>query len=307
MSGIVVERILALLMAAGIFIVSACGGPGAVNTGTVGSGGGNAALNQENAANGRANYVLMTPSAGGTAQTAPKYQFAVEEERQEFQHKDGTLLAYYAYQRPVMELVNAGALSRQEKEAAQRTVDTFNSRIGELMNSENSAVKEYAQSDYDNGMGVGLPYYEESETRVTLQGQVASVRIDHYYNMGGAHPNCDTGGLLFDVTAGQFIDPGQLADDQKTFQQGVAELLIEKADSLGEAYTAGYFPDYRDTLRAWEVSGAVIFGSNGMTVIFSPYILGPYAMGPVELTLDYEELSPLIGPSGMAKLGQPAR
>lgn len=309
MSGIVVERLLALLMAAGMFLVSACGGPGAANnTGTDVNGESNVALDQGNAAvSGGSNNMLPTPSAGGAAQAAPEYEFTVEKERQDFYDEDGTLLAYYAYQRPSMEVVNEDALSPQDKEAAQRAMDTFNGRMSELMNSENSEVKQYAQYDYENGMDAGLPYYKETETRVTLCGQVASVRINHYYNMGGAHPNCDTGGLLFDMTSGQFIAPGQLADDQNTFQHGVAERLIEKADGLGEEYTTAYFPDYQDTLRAWEVSGAVIFASAGMTVIFSPYILGPYAMGPVELTLDYEELSSLIGPGGMAKLGQSAQ
>ena len=41
-----------------------------------------------------------------------------------------------------------------------------------------------------------------------------------------------------------------------------------------------------------------------MLVIFSPYELGPYSMGSVELRLSYEELADLVGPGGMARLGR---
>ena len=40
-----------------------------------------------------------------------------------------------------------------------------------------------------------------------------------------------------------------------------------------------------------------------MTVTFSAYELGPYAMGPVELTLSYEVLAQAIGEGGLAHLG----
>lgn len=41
-----------------------------------------------------------------------------------------------------------------------------------------------------------------------------------------------------------------------------------------------------------------------MTVIYSPYEIAPYGMGDVELSLDWEELEPLLGPEGMERLGQ---
>ena len=47
----------------------------------------------------------------------------------------------------------------------------------------------------------------------------------------------------------------------------------------------------------------MLFDQEGILVVFSHYVLGPYAMGTVELRLDYEQLAELVGAGGMARLG----
>ena len=86
------------------------------------------------------------------------------------------------------------------------------------------------------------------------------------------------------------------------FRAKAAELLIAKAEGLGEEYTEGFWPDYADIISGWN-EAAVLFDASGMTVIFSVYELGPYAMGPVELFLTYAELAEAIGEDGLAHLG----
>ena len=81
-----------------------------------------------------------------------------------------------------------------------------------------------------------------------------------------------------------------------------AELLVAKAEGLGEDYTSGYWSDYAQIISRWN-EAAVLFDETGMTVVFSAYELGPYAMGPVELVLTYEELADAIGEGGLAHLG----
>lgn len=47
----------------------------------------------------------------------------------------------------------------------------------------------------------------------------------------------------------------------------------------------------------------MLFDSEGMTVVYSPYELGPYALGTVELKVGYDELTELLGPGGLERLG----
>jgi len=83
-------------------------------------------------------------------------------------------------------------------------------------------------------------------------------------------------------------------------QAGAAELLLEQAEALEER--GDFWPEYADIIAAWN-EGTVLFDQEGMLVVFSHYVLGPYAMGTVELRLDYGQLAELVGAGGMARLG----
>ena len=120
-------------------------------------------------------------------------------------------------------------------------------------------------------------------------------------HLGGAHGNSGTSSYLFDLSLGRFVDPLQIADDPETFRTEAAELRIAEAESDAENLP-GYWSDYRDIISRWN-EGAVIFDRTGMTVVYSPYEIGPFAMGTVELTLSYDELAPLLGEGGLRKLG----
>ena len=123
----------------------------------------------------------------------------------------------------------------------------------------------------------GLPYYDVTVSESVLCGQIVSVRMDNTSYSGGAHPNSYTNSYLFDLATGQFIDPIQVADDPEAFRAGAAELLVEAAEAREEDLP-GYWVDYRDIIGRWN-EGAALFGPEGMTVVFSTYELGPYAMG----------------------------
>ena len=47
----------------------------------------------------------------------------------------------------------------------------------------------------------------------------------------------------------------------------------------------------------------MLFDGDGMLAVYSPYLLGPYSMGEVELRLTYEELAELAGPGALEHLG----
>jgi len=82
---------------------------------------------------------------------------------------------------------------------------------------------------------------------------------------------------------------------------GSRSTVVEKAEAL-EEYQPGYWSDYADIIARWN-EGTVLFDEEGMLAVYSPYLLGPYAMGEVELRLGYDELAELIGPGGLERLG----
>lgn len=236
----------------------------------------------------------------------PAYQFQTLSAQEQFSTDDGTELSQYTYQLLTMAVMNAEDLSPETKKQAETAVETFNARMQELMDTSVSWGRELgdmAQYAYDQG-SASLSYYDETTASGYIGGQIVSVRMDNSSYAGGAHPNTVTSGYVFDLSIGQFIDPAQVADDPAAFQAGAGALLLEQAEAKKENLD-GYWPDYGDIIARWN-EGTVLFDEAGMTVVYSPYELGPYAMGSVELFLSYSQLGDLLGEGGLERLGAAA-
>lgn len=218
--------------------------------------------------------------------------------------EDGTVLAIYNYQTVRLALRNEGSLSPGDAAAAARNIDVFNEKMASVaadLVAQGEEMAGYASEDYKTFGAPVMEYEDDAETSAVFTGDVVSVCLRRYSFTGGAHPNSYILGWLFDLASGQFIlDPSQLADDPQAFHDGAAELLIAKADS---SLPGGYWGDYQDIIRDGP-SGVTLFDGEGMTVLYAPYELGPYAIGEVELHLSWEELGPLLGQNGLARLGK---
>lgn len=225
----------------------------------------------------------------------PDYQFEELTAGEAFPDGGGT--ASYSCRVMLLSVANPERLSPEDGSAAERNMENFNGRMRSLLEVYTGRAAQLMEELSDSRGG---PYYDETSASCTVTGQIVSVRLDNGSYTGGAHPNRYTEGLLFDLGAGQFTDPVQLADDPASFLSGTAELLLEKA----EAHPAHEFfwQDYTDLVARWN-EGTVLFDSEGMEVIYSPYEIAPYSVSEVELRLDWEELAQLLGPGGMARLG----
>lgn len=229
----------------------------------------------------------------------PIYGFKEEVRAKEFRHEDGgELYASYEYRFLMMYVENEEALSGEALETAQRNVEKFN----ELMQQELDEAVAYGEQTGEDLYGGYMALSDEVALSAVRQGQILTVVKQGFYYGGGAHPYTYTSTHTFDLTLGQFIDPAQIGDDPEAFRVQAGQMLIEYAESLGEDYTEGFWEDYAEIISRWN-DAAVIFGEEGMKVVFSIYELGPYAMGPVELRLTYEELSEAIGEGGLEHLG----
>lgn len=244
----------------------------------------------------------VPPASAAEETVKPVYQFDTLSAQERFAAGDGTELARYSYQLLTMSVENMDELAPAEAEAAARNMEGFNSRMESLMEesvARGRLMGEDAQEAYLLG-SASLDYYDVTEASYYQAGRLVSVRMDTGGFTGGAHANSYTSSALFDLSIGQFIDPTQIAEAPETFRTGAAELLLEQAESLEER--GDFWPEYADIIAVWN-EGTVLFDQEGMLVVFSHYVLGPYAMGTVELRLDYGQLAELVGAGGMARLG----
>lgn len=237
------------------------------------------------------------------ADVRPAYQWDTMTARNQYAAEDGTELMYYAYQLVTLSVSNMEELPREEAEAARRSVENFNSKMTALMDESvevGQVMMEDAAQLYGERGTAGLPFYDETSASCWQTGDILSVRVSGSSYAGGAHPNrCDVG-YLFDLRSGQFIDPTQIADKPEAFRAGAAALLVEKAEEL--ECRSEYWSDYAGVIDHWN-EGTVLFDGDGMLVVYSPYLLGPYSMGEVELRLSYDELAELAGPEALERLG----
>lgn len=279
------KRWKAVLMACLLCTVVACGGV-------------NNAANNMVIPDTVKNTMLLPPD------TEPEYELTPLTEKKSYTAEDGTVLAECSYALLTLHVSNQDELSERTAQQAQQTVENFNERIDKRMQDAVSFSQELgdmARNAYESGYFT-LAYADEASASGVRQGQIYSIRINSYSYSGGAHPNSYTDSYLFDLQLGQFIDPAQVADDPVAFQKGAAELLLEKAQEQDEDVRAGFYPEYADVISRW-YEGTVLFDSEGMTVVYSPYELGPYALGTVELKVGYDELTELLGPGGLERLG----
>lgn len=237
----------------------------------------------------------------------PEYEVIPFTSGNQVQAEDGTVLAHYNYQALRLALHNEDAVSPEDAETAARNIDTFNEKMDSVtagLMEQAAELSAHLPEEYEVYGAPAMAYEDDAETSAVFTGDIISVCLYRYSFTGGAHPNSYVMGWLFDLRTGQFIlDPSQLAEDPAAFHDSVAEILIEKADSdLPGSCPGGYWDDYQDIIRGGH-SGVTLFDEKGMKVLYAPYELGPYAIGQVELYLSWEELEPLLGESGMARLG----
>ncbi len=234
----------------------------------------------------------------------PEYEILPFTSGSQIRAEDETVVAHCSYQVILLGLQNEEDVSPEAAEAAARNVAVFNEKMRTVhteLAEQGTVFGEDAVAAYEEFGSLAAEYEDDADIGADFCGDIVSAVLHRSSYTGGAHPNRYAASYLFDLTAGQFIDPTQVADDPEAFRTGASELLLEKAAAHRDQ--EAFWQDYASILSRWN-EGTVRFDSEGMWVIYSPYELGPYAIGDVELVLSWEELEPLIGPGGMAKLGR---
>lgn len=220
------------------------------------------------------------------------------------ENEEEGVLALYNYQIVLLELRNADKVSPADAEAAERNIEVFNGKMRSVLEElveQGTTIGKDAREVYREYGALPTEYEDDAAMRADFCGSIVSLCLDRSSYTGGAHPNTYTVSYLFDLEAGQFIDITQLAEDPEAFRAGAAELLVEKAEQHAER--ACFWEDCDSVIARWNEAG-LAFDGQGLTVIFSPYELAPYASGEITFHLSWEELEPLLGPGGMERLGQ---
>ena len=250
---------------------------------------------------------------GGTV----RYEVEVAQWSDEAQAEDGTTLASYTFQLPVLTAVREDGTpitdARSEaEEQALAAAAVFNEKFGKWAAAEE--FPEFVASAREDlalrreGDAQWMPYELTLDCTVYQTDRIISVAGLYYSYTGGAHPNTWQLGWNFDLEEGVFFGSEVLADGTELQEVVGGEIIRQARLPLedGTVPAEWYWEDYEDIIANW-VSYTVSFDAEGMVVTFSPYELAPYAAGPQTFRLSYDWLEPHLSAHGRALLGLEAK
>lgn len=179
-------------------------------------------------------------------------------------------------------------------EELQKSLDTYCAErltgVQEVYESWLPDAKKAYQSDKENYPGY---YLDSSAVLLRSDDRVFSFRQTEGSYFGGAHPNYFVGGENFDPKTGRKLSLEDVVTDYEKMYEYTKRYLGETMD-LDEL-----FPNYEETLDGYfHESGHSplqwVLDAEGLKILFSPYDLGPYAMGSIEVEIPYNDAEGLI-------------
>lgn len=119
-------------------------------------------------------------------------------------------------------------------------------------------------------------------------GKVISYEIETYVYEGGAHGLSGKRCINYNLQNGEKVSESDFFEEG--YQEELARLLTEHlSDALEneEAYQALFVKDI-------EPNGNFEISEDGITYVYGQYEIGPYYLGIIEITIPWEEISPVV-------------
>lgn len=141
--------------------------------------------------------------------------------------------------------------------------------------------------------GLGGCWELETQTDTTYTGpKVLTVRIETSAYTGGAHPSSNLALYMFDRETGRALSLTDLVSDttallnvvERTFRR--QQELLPKTNLEEEGY---FLQDGRFFLPA-----NIGVNRTGMIFYYNPYEIASYALGPIEVTVPYDQLGGIL-------------
>jgi len=129
--------------------------------------------------------------------------------------------------------------------------------------------------------------------------------MQNYNFTGGVHGYSGKKAVIFDLSNGKVMTPGELVSDFSGMTNAVTQEIlrqIQNGDLAAQYGMDAYFDDYKETVDDW-MERAVSFDDTGMNVVFAVYEITPYAYGEQSFHISYDLLAPYLNATGHEMLG----
>ena len=129
-----------------------------------------------------------------------------------------------------------------------------------------------------------------------LSDRYLLVDYSGYYYAGGAHGMPSEDQLVYDLTTGERISLKDIYSGSEKDFVSLVESIVTRDFENGESYIEYmYNPDDLDSIlksirESTSMEYGIFFGENGISVRYSPYVMGPFASGFIDVFITYQEL-----------------
>lgn len=256
-------------------------------------------------------YNTPMPDVPGDPVQTRSWTLSIREEERNVCAEDGRLLVQASYARP--ELVEDGdgeVVTTNEAVAVALNryfEDWMTQQLQFLDDVAEMAQEHYGLSDgEDERWGTeGYSYTDIVKTDYWRGGLLLCFRMEYSTYSGGAHPNSWREAVSFDLATGRTVTVPDMTDDLEGLKAAVTDkllLAITQTDTWTEYGADGFFPDYAGTVAEW-MDKTLLFGDEGITVVFNAYDIASYAAGEQAFLLPYSFLQPYLNDYAVTLLG----
>lgn len=262
------------------------------------------------AAAGHAGNDEYPPLPDASGEQAQSWSLSIRQEERNVYADDGRLLVQAGYALP--QLVEDGSgetLSISEAAAGyinRYFEDWLTKQLEFLDDVAEMAREHYGLSDEDDRWGAGEYCYTDTVTADSWSnGRLLCIQLYYTTYSGGAHPNAWREAVSFDAGAAHTVTIPDLTNDLEGLKTAVTDYLLRelpKTQVWQEQGEDGFFPDYAQTLAEW-MDKPLIFGDDGITVVFNAYDIASYAAGEQAFLLPYSLLQPYMNDYAKTLLG----
>lgn len=147
-----------------------------------------------------------------------------------------------------------------------------------------------------------MSYEEQAEGTVYFhEGSFLSYQFKVYSYMGGAHGNTVTTNRVFDMSSQNTVTLSNLFNEESlsvvadNLRQALA--IQNDCQTVDELIQSGIFFSAGEI----EPNDNFLLDNKGLTWIYDPYEIAPYAYGPVTVSLSWNQLVDLIDPDSSVK------
>lgn len=181
--------------------------------------------------------------------------------------------------------------------------DALSKFLGEkwpgIGNNDYETLRQEAKDQYE-AMGTEFKEYfggyalDEEVSVVRSDSNVVSFECFYYDYCGGAHGNYAYEGITLDAKGGKELELADILKNAPGFYEKAVPYIETK---LWEEYSEILFPDYKEWVADTFTGERAVnwyMDATGIVIIYNIYEVGPYVMGPAQITLPYNEFASYI-------------